>query len=314
MENPLVDAHGRQMRKLRLQLTDACNFRCFYCMPEDARFLPHKTLLTPDEIEAIVAALAAYGLREVRLTGGEPTIRPEFDEIVARLGRLGLAKLALTTNGVRLQEKLDVLAAHGLTHVNVSLDSLRPERFATITRTPHFARVYDGILAAKARGFHVKINVVSARYANDDELEDYVRFSEEHGIPVRFLELMRIGPKHAEHAALFVPAAELIEKLQTLRGLTPVVARRDATAFSYRTERGGEIGFIASESRPFCGDCSRLRLSATGWLRACLFSEAGLPLRGVPTARYPEILAQVIGMKPTGRIAHIDQAMHGIGG
>lgn len=314
MTEPLVDTHGRRMRKLRVSLTDACNFRCFYCMPQDAVFLPHNRLLRPEEYERIVGGLVDMGIHEVRLTGGEPTVRPEFEDIVMRISRLPLAKLGLTTNGKRLGAKLDFLATTAVKHLNVSLDSLNPERFAAITFSDCHGAVMDAIHEAKARGFQVKVNVVVARGKNDDELEDFIAFSERTQIPVRFLELMRIGPQHDLHSSMFVSAGELLSRIEGKHGLTRMVARRDSTSFNYRTAGGGEVGFIASESKPFCADCSRLRLTATGVLRACLMSEDGLPIRETPLDEYPALVARVVAMKPTCRIPHIDQAMHKIGG
>ena len=170
------------------------------------------------------------------------------------------------------------------------------------------------LLAAKERGFPVKVNCVLVRGANDDEVEDFLAFSARHGIPVRFLEYMKIGPQRGQHDALFVPAGEVIERLRQRHELVPVDADADATAFSFRTADGAEVGFIASESRPFCATCSRLRLTARGHLRACLMSEDGRDLRGVPREQYADVLADVMAMKPTGRIEEIAQPMHEIGG
>ncbi len=310
----LTDPHGRWIRKLRVQLTDVCNFRCTYCMPADVRFQPSATLVPPADLVAMCAALVAAGVRQVRLTGGEPFSRREFREIARGVAALPLEKLGLTTNGHRLEEHLPFLDEIGCRHVNVSLDSLRPDRFEAITRTPFFERVRQAILAAKRAGFPVKVNVVLVRGANDDEVVDFARFSARHGIPVRFLEYMKIGPQRDRHDALFVSAAEAIETLRRHFTLTPTRAERDATAFSFTTDEGGEVGFIASESQPFCATCSRLRLSARGELRACLMSEKGESLRGVPPEDYPDVLARVMALKPYHRLPEIAQPMHEIGG
>ncbi|HLT48325.1 MAG TPA: GTP 3',8-cyclase MoaA [Rubricoccaceae bacterium] len=310
----LTDPHGRRIRKLRVSLTDVCNFRCTYCMPANVRFQPSATLLPPEALVAMVDGLVEAGIREVRLTGGEPLARREFREIAAGVAALPLDKLGLTTNGYWLSRHLAFLDEIGCRHVNVSLDSLRPDRFEAITRTPFFDRVLGAVLEAKAMGFPVKVNVVLLRGANDDEVEDFVAFSAAHGVPVRFLEYMKIGPQRGRHDGLFVPAGEVIERLRLRHALTPVEAEADATAFSFRTGDGAEVGFIASESRPFCATCSRLRLSARGRLRACLMSEAGRSLVGVPREDYPEVLAEVMAMKPTGRLPEIAQPMHEIGG
>ena len=310
----LTDPHGRRIRKLRVSLTDVCNFRCTYCMPLGVRFQPSATLLPPDELVSMVAGLVAEGIGEVRLTGGEPLARREFREIAAAVAALPLRTLGLTTNGYWLDEHLDFLAGTPCRHLNVSLDSLRPETFAAVTRTPFFERVLRAVLRARAMGFAVKLNAVLIRGANDTEVEDFVAFSAEHGIPVRFLEYMKIGPEREQHGRLFVSAGEITERLATRHTLTPLVAAPDATAFSFRLENGAEIGFIASESRPFCATCSRLRLSPRGVLRACLMSEDGRDLRGVPHSAYGAVLRDVLPMKPFHRLPEIAQPMYQIGG
>jgi GTP 3',8-cyclase len=311
---PLVDSHGRKLHKLRVQLTDACNYRCVYCMPEDMRFHAPRDLLTPEEIENLCLALHGFGVDEIRLTGGEPLIRPEFETIVTRLARIPWARFGLTTNGSYLASKLDFMADVGLTSVNVSLDTLQADRFANLTRRGKLAPVLDAILAARRRDFSVKVNCIVFRGLNDDELLDFARFSEQYGIEVRFLELMKVGPGQWNHADRFVAADTLIERLQTEMELIPVTVPDDATAFVYRTPGGGRLGFIASESRPFCGSCSRLRLTATGQLRACLFSEEGVQLRGADPLDIPDLLHALLPMKPTHRLDHIHQPMNQIGG
>jgi len=310
----LVDAHGRRLHKLRIQLTDACNYRCVYCMPEDMRFQSPQALLTPSEIENLSLALHAHGVDEIRLTGGEPLIRPEFPDIAARLAKIPWRGFGLTTNGHYLSRHLDFLADIGLTSINISLDTLRPDRFAKVTRRGNLALVLDAILAARARNFTLKINCILFKGVNDDELSDFAQFSAEHGIEVRFLELMKVGPGHWNHAERFIAAADLIDRLKSEMDLIPLPVPNDATAFVFRTSGGGRLGFIASESQPFCGACSRLRLTATGQLRACLFSEAGVDLRGCDPLDLPELLQTLLPMKPTHRLDHIHQPMNQIGG
>ena len=310
----LTDPHGRRIRKLRVSLTDVCNFRCTYCMPLGVRFAPSATLLPPDVLVGMVAGLVGEGIAEVRMTGGEPLARREFRAVAAGIAALPLRRLGLTTNGFGLDAHLDFLAGIGCTSLNVSLDSLRPETFAAITRTPFFDRVLRSVLRAREMDFAVKVNAVVIRGANDAEVEDFVGFSARYGIPVRFLEVMKIGPERAEHAARFVPASETMARIAEHHGLLPIAAEPDATAFSFRTEHGAEIGFVASESRPFCATCSRLRLSSRGMLRACLMSEAGLSLVGVPRRDYADVLAAVLPMKPAGRLPEIAQPMYEIGG
>ncbi len=310
----LRDSHGRHIRKLRVQLTDACNFRCFYCMPAGSRFQPASRLLSVREIESICAFLSMLGVEEVRVTGGEPTVRPEFDAIIAGLARTPWKKFGITSNGFLLGEKLPLLRDAGCSHVNVSLDSLDAGTFRAITGSPHFRKVIAAILRAKSMGFHVKINTIVFRGINDGELPDFLAFSADHGVEVRFLELMRVGPAIGEHAERFMPAREMLDRLEIHDTLEPVSDREDSTSFGFRSGRGARIGFIASESKPFCGACSRLRLSATGKLRSCLFADTGVELRGRDPLDYPEILQEVMAMKPTGRLPRIHQAMNQIGG
>lgn len=309
----LTDPHGRRIRKLRVSLTDVCNFRCTYCMPLNVRFQPRETLLPPDRLIDMCAGLVEAGITQIRLTGGEPLARKEFREIASGVDALPLKKLGLTTNGYWLEDELPFLVETSCRHINVSLDSLRADRFEAITRTPFFDRVLGAILAARAMDFPLKVNVVLTR-DNVDEVEDFTAFSARHDIPVRFLEYMKIGPDRARHEAMFVPAGEVIDSLRLRHTLTPLAEDADATAFSFRTDDGGEIGFIASESRPFCSTCSRLRLSPRGKLRACLMSEDGVDLTTFPRDRYSEALAQVLPMKPFHRIEEIAQPMYQIGG
>lgn len=310
----LADAHGRQIHKLRVQLTDACNFRCFYCMPVTPRFLPSSALLSSSELLEICSALVDFGIDEIRVSGGEPTLRKDFEAIIEGLSSLPLIRLGLTTNGFLLEEKLNFLKQTRCQHINISLDSLRADRFYGITKTGYFQKVYDAVLRAKAEGFKVKVNVVVMRGVNDDEIMDFVGFSASHGVEVRFLELMKIGRSNENHGLYFVPAHEIIKRIEESETLSPRSVNRDSTSFNFTTPSGAGVGFIASESRAFCSFCSRLRLTAAGKLRACVMSEAGVDLRGVSKERYPEILKTVLEMKPLTRIDHIGQPMYQIGG
>jgi GTP 3',8-cyclase len=311
---PLSDGFGREIRKLRISLLDACNFRCFYCMPEQPKFRPASSLLSAEEIVGICRELNRLGVTQVRMTGGEPTLRGDLDAIVHGLSGLPLAKLGLTTNGFLLHRKLELLCDSACRHLNVSLDSLRADRFERITGTTHFERVRRNVLAAHERGLRVKLNVVVCRGVNVDELLDFVEFSAAHAIPVRFLELMKIGPRFRDFERLFVPADEMIAVIRTRHDLRAQTVEADSTSFVFRTAHGAEIGFIASESRPFCDSCSRLRLSATGHLRACLMSERGLSVLGLSPERLPAVLHAVMAMKPGSRLPHVEQAMYQIGG
>ncbi|MDP2361866.1 MAG: radical SAM protein [bacterium] len=313
--NRLVDSHGRRLRKLRVSLTESCNLRCFHCMKEDLPVAPPFAWLPPDELEGIVARLAALGIDQVRLTGGEPTLRPELREIVARLGRLPLRRLGITSNGVLLAPLLPELQAAGLGNLNLSLDSLDAATFARISGSPDHALVLRTLDQAIALGLETKLNVVLFRGLNDHEAPALVRFAEERGVAVRFLELMRIGPDQATNRRYFVSAAETLSLLRR-EGfrLRRRRAPADATALEYRTADGGRLGFIASETRPFCAACSRLRLSAAGVLRACLMREEGICLRGLADGDWPAVLRQVLAWKPQSRPSHIGQPMVRIGG
>lgn len=310
----LVDPCGRRIRKLRVALTEACNFRCFYCMPEEPTFQPFSRLLRPAEFVDICGRLVTLGITQLRITGGEPTLRPDFETIMEGLSALPVEKLGITTNGFMLTDVLPFLADTRCRHINVSLDSLQPLRFQSITRADRFEAVRDGILKAREMGFPVKINTVVSRGVNDHELGDFVAFSATHGIPVRFLEFMKVGPKLREQERLFVSASEMIERLRRDHHLTPRRMEADSTSFNFVTDDGAEIGFIASESRPFCAACSRLRLSATGHLRACMMSERGVNVRHLPPEDYPAVLAEVMAMKPTGRLESVAEGMYQIGG
>lgn len=312
----LLDAAaGRHIRKLRISLTESCNFHCFHCMKEDAPCAPPDQWLPPYELEEIVRRLAALGVDQVRLTGGEPTLRPELREIVERLGRLGLGRLGITSNGVLLEPMLPALAAAGLRNLNLSLDSLEAATFQRITGSPDHAQVLGTLRAARGLGLEVKLNVVLFRGLNDHECADFVRFAERERTPVRFLELMRIGPDHEENRRYYVPARETLQRLRAQGMSLRALARpADATAFEYRSGGGARVGFIASESRPFCGGCSRLRLSATGVLRACLMKEDGLSLRGLDPREFDLALTRVLAWKPRERPPFTDRPMVRIGG
>ncbi|MBI2601967.1 MAG: GTP 3',8-cyclase MoaA [Deltaproteobacteria bacterium] len=314
LPSPLVDSSRRRIRKLRVSLLDACNFRCFYCMPVNVKFMPAAKWLRPDEIESICQNLVQFGIEQVRLTGGEPTFRRDFRDIVTRLSKLPVTKLGLTTNGFLLAKHLPFLKDTRCQHINISLDSLNEERFHKITRTSVFKQVRSSILQAQELGFNVKLNVVLMKGVNDDELLDFVAFSSEHGIAVRFLELMKIGQACKWQTARFMDAGTLVARLQESFSLAPELAENDSTSFNFKLANGARIGFIASESRPFCGSCSRWRLSADGFLRACLMAEKGVNLRGVLKDDYLPLLQQVLHMKPRARLPDIQQDMYQIGG
>lgn len=310
----LVDSHGRRMRKLRVSLLEACNFRCFYCMPEKMRFAPQREALTPAELKRICGALVDAGINQIRITGGEPTLRRDFRAAVSALAELPLDKLGITSNGFRLEPELEFLREQGCIWLNISLDSLQEDNFNRITRSNGYAAVMRSIERAWELGFQLKLNTVIMRGENDHELADFVRFSESTGIPVRFLELMKIGEARLTQPEAFISADEMIARLQPEFDLQPVVVEKDSTAFIFSTPGGGQVGFIASESKPFCGNCSRLRLSYDGKLRACLMLNRGESLRHLESAELLQVTRRVMGWKPNARLESVDQNMHAIGG
>jgi cyclic pyranopterin phosphate synthase len=287
MTEPVVDTRGRALRDVRISLTDHCNLRCTYCMPKDRSglsFLPNAQLLSFGEIGRMVAALSTLGLRKVKLTGGEPLLRPNLPDLV---GQLRAAhpdlEINLITNGVLLPALAPALRAAGLTRLTISLDGLRPQHLHAMSgRGEVAARALDGIEAALNAGFApLKINMVVIRGLNDDEVESMAaRFRGPRTI-LRFIEYMDVGTLNRWRRADVVPSAEILSRLSKQADLLPVdPAHRGETARRYRYADGsGEIGFISSVTEPFCGDCNRLRVTADGTVHTCLFSSAGPNLR-----------------------------------
>ncbi len=284
-----ADTLGRPLRDLRISVTDRCNFRCTYCMPKevfgrDYAFLERSELLTFEEIERVARVFVGLGVRKLRLTGGEPLLRRDVEELVARLARLGDIDLAMTTNGSALRAKAPALAAAGLRRVTVSLDSLDDEVFGAMNDVNFpVARVLEGIEAAAAAGLPVKINTVVQRGVNDAGVVDMARFFKGTGHVVRFIEYMDVGASNGWRMEDVVPAAEIVAAIDARMPLEPIepaypgeVARR----YRYR-DGSGEIGVIASVTRPFCRSCTRARLSAEGKLYTCLFAARGHDLRAL---------------------------------
>jgi cyclic pyranopterin phosphate synthase len=310
----LTDAHGRRIRKLRVSLTDKCNLRCHYCMPVDQTFMDEESYLTPQGYFEVIQQLTELGLEEVRLTGGEPLMRKSFPEILEKLSALNLKKISLTTNGIFLDRHLEVLKKCGVNHLNISVDSLNEDTFQKVTRGRHLSRILANISAAVRQGFVVKINTVAMKGVNDSEFLDFVKFSETSGVEVRFLELMRIGHALETQKAQFISAAEILQKIRVARALEPQTVAVDSTSFNFVTSNGGRIGFIASESQPFCGHCSRWRLSADGILRACLLKDEGLSVKNLAPEKRLDVYQMLLGMKPFLRPAEVAHSMNAIGG
>ncbi|MDQ4091173.1 MAG: GTP 3',8-cyclase MoaA [Actinomycetota bacterium] len=280
----LVDPHGRTVRDLRISVTDRCNLRCRYCMPaEGLDWLPRTDLLSYEEIERIArVCVERFGFDGIRLTGGEPTVRAHLPVLVEKLAALG-TDLSLTTNGATLRLVAGELRAAGLRRINVSLDSLRPETFLAITRRHALDQVLDGIEAAVEAGFApVKVNCVLVRGVNDDEIVDFATFGRERGVTIRFIEFMPLDAEQGWTPGTVVPSAEVVAAVSAAFPLQPVEARGSAPAARFRYVDGrGEIGVISSVTQSFCGDCDRVRLTADGMFRNCLFAVKETDLRAV---------------------------------
>ena len=314
MVKELIDQHGRKIRKLRVSLTDMCNLRCHYCMPVDQKFMPKANYLSREKITEVISELCDYGLEELRLTGGEPLMRQDFDDIITSFKSLSLKKIGLTTNAITLDKHLAMLKDNRVHHLNVSLDSLDEANFRKITFGNHLKRILKNIDQAQKMGFEIKINVVAMKGVNDHEVFDFVEYARSTGLEIRFLELMRIGFACKEQEDQFISAAELTQKLKTEFELKPVWKEKDSTSFNYLLNNGAQIGFIASESQAFCGQCSRWRLSADGMLRACLMKDDGLSIKNTTSEEREIVYQSLLGMKPFHRPVEVAHSMNAIGG
>jgi cyclic pyranopterin phosphate synthase len=333
----LIDRFGRRVTDLRISVTDRCNFRCTYCLPPDASdWLDRSELLSFEEITAIASLLVRhFGVRSIRLTGGEPTVRADLVRLVEMLAELTVANgdgtgdkvdLSMTTNGVRLAGLADELKRAGLARVNISLDTLKPERFRHITGRDDLPRVLAGIRSARSAGLDpLKLNVVPMRGVNDDELVALAEFGRAEGLEVRFIEVMPLDAGHGWRVDQIVPAQEIVALLGAHYEIEPV-RRGSAPASLYRyRDAGGHFGVIASVTQPFCGSCDRIRLTADGKIRNCLFAtfetdlREALRNRGDPS-EIAELLRQsVLGKWAGHRInqsdfAQPDRPMNRIGG
>jgi len=279
---PLVDRLNRPLRSLRISVTDRCNMRCRYCMPEDNYvWLPRDSILSFEEIDRLVGIFARLGVHKVRLTGGEPLLRQGLETLVAMLRRrAGIDDLALTTNGILLARHVRALGQAGLGRVTVSLDTLRPKRMVEFARSARHADILQGIAAARAAGFAVKLNTVVIRGYNDDELIDLVEFARQAGAEVRFIEYMDVGGATGWSMEQVVSRTEIIAALEQRYGSILPLGQADwAPAERFVLPDGTTIGVIASTSAPFCRTCDRGRLTADGTWLLCLYGETGLDLR-----------------------------------
>jgi cyclic pyranopterin phosphate synthase len=283
---PLIDPFARRVQDLRISITDRCNFRCTYCMPaEGMQWLPRSEVLTYEEIARIAAVCVGnYGFEAIRITGGEPLVRAHVVRCIEMLGELGV-DLALTTNGVMLPELAHDLANAGLRRVNISLDSLRRERFLALTRRDELGRVLAGIDAALDAGlFPVKINAVVMRGVNDDEVVDLAAFGRERGVGMRFIEFMPLDADQGWSFEQVVPAREILDRIHEvfpLREVAPGMGHVEPAARYEYADGLGDVGVIPSVTEPFCGNCDRIRITAEGRLRTCLFAVDETDLRSI---------------------------------
>jgi GTP 3',8-cyclase len=301
-----TDQFGRRIEYLRISVTDRCNFRCAYCMPlEGLPWLPRENILSYEEITEVVRQLAPLGVSRLRITGGEPTIRPQLATLIAMLkGVPGIADIALSTNGVKLPEMAEELKAAGLDRVNMSADSLRADRIREIARRSLTFSPVDAALAAERAGLGpVKLNTVVMRGINDDELEDFARLTIDHPWHVRFIELMPVGEMAGEGIDRVVPSDEIIAQLSRIAPLAPDAGppRGNGPAAYYRFAGApGSIGVITPMSHTYCGDCNRVRLTADGRLRTCLYGEEEVSFRDALRAGEPlaPLYASALEKKP----------------
>lgn len=322
----LVDRFSRTISYLRLSLTDRCNLRCVYCMPVDRegglQILKHEDLLSYEELLRIVKLAVAMGMNKLRLTGGEPLVRKGVMNFITALSRIdGLDEIRLTTNGVLLHEKAAGLYDAGIRKLNISLDTLRPERFKEIAGVDLFDQVWQGIETAAELGFDIKLNLVAMKGVNDDEFVDFARLAVEKPYQVRFIEFMPVGKKSTWKKSAYITSDELIEligSMGTLEALPGCRMDGPAKVYSLTTADGlkGQVGFISPISHHFCDTCNRLRLTSAGMLRACLLHDREADLKtllrqGGTDDEIRGLIRQTILDKPKGHTLAEDQAICG---
>lgn len=322
---PLVDQYERTISYLRISLTDRCNFRCVYCMPEDADgnhtktgvILEHNDLLTYEEILRVATVATEMGVKKIRLTGGEPLVRRGVLDFIKKLKQLPLLEqLSLTTNGALLSENAQQLWDYGVRQLNISLDSLNAAKFFEITKRDVFDKVWAGILAAQACGFRIKINVVAMNGVNSDEFVDFARLALERQFEVRFIEFMPMGQKSSWKKDRFICGEDIMKACASLGTLSPCPQSNiagPARMFDLVSEEGlkGKVGFISPLSHHFCDQCNRLRLTSEGQLRSCLLNDKETDLKSLLRAGGSDqevraIIRQTISAKPKGH--NLDKA------
>jgi GTP 3',8-cyclase len=329
MAGQLIDTFGRVHNNLRISVTDRCNLRCTYCMPEEVTFMDRAELLTFEEIAHFVSVAAPLGIDKIRLTGGEPLMRRDLPKLVSLLSKIeGIRDIGLTTNGILLADQAQSLYDAGLRRINISLDTLDPVRFRQLARRDGLDKVIEGIFAAGRAGFRpIKINAVSIRGVTETEVVPLAQFARSHGLELRFIEYMPIGADQWERNKVYF-ADEILEQLE--RDVAPLVPAKDydprapAMDFQY-TDGGGRVGIIASISKPFCMSCNRVRLTADGKLRNCLFALDEIDVKhmlrtGAPDSEIATVIRRNVRDKwegheiNTSRFIKPLRTMHAIGG
>ncbi len=281
----LFDAHGRQIKDLRLSVTDRCNFRCVYCMSPDIKYIPKMQLLTLDEYIRVIKIAISLGIEKLRITGGEPTLYPHLDKLLEEIGKFGLKDIALTTNGSRIRGQwVQRWKDYGLNRITISLDTLKPERKDAITRAQtSLDTVIRAIDIARDSGLKpVKVNAVVMRGVNDDEIIKFVEFARKHEVDIRLIEFMPLDAGKRWEKRHVVSAAEMLATIQTKHKIIREDDAITSTSMNYRFKEGkGRIGFIASVTQAFCGECDRMRVMADGTVRPCLFSDEEWSVRSL---------------------------------
>ena len=307
---PLIDGFGRQISYLRLSVTDRCDLRCTYCMSEKMKFLPKSDLMTLEELELIATAFIKRGIRKLRITGGEPLVRKDITGLFSRLSRFvgnELDELTLTTNGTQLTQQAQFLAACGVQRVNISLDTLDPDKFHTITRRGSFAAVMQGIDAAQAAGLHVKLNTVALRHQNTEEIPSIIEWAHSRGIDVTLIEVMPLGETDEDRYDQYIPLPEVrrdLEQKWTLIDDHNPVNNGGPARYVTIPETKGRVGFITPLTNNFCAGCNRVRVTCTGRIYMCLGQDDHVDLKSAiresvdPTASLNEALDSALRMKP----------------
>lgn len=276
----LIDSFNRVHDYLRISLTDSCNLRCFYCMPDEKiACLPNKHLMQPDEIDHIAALFVQLGVKKIRLTGGEPLVRKEAGDIIRRLGQYPV-ELTMTTNGVRLNEFAADLQAAGLRSINISLDTLQAEKFLLLTKRDNFQKVYDNIHHMAQLGLRVKVNVVAMKGVNDNEINDFVALTRDLPLHIRFIEFMPFTGNHWDHVKV-IGLQEILDIVAQQYSFEPILHKKHDTAKNFQVAgHQGTFAVISTMTTPFCSDCNRMRLTADGKMKNCLFSKTETDLLG----------------------------------